>query len=62
VGLTATAPVRRSTPVWWHSDHVEVVMTRIVDSGELGGSRSRSQEALVSCSWMIQSPPAAAFL
>ena len=36
-------------------------MTRIVDSGELGGSKSRSQAALVSCSWMIQSPPAAAF-
>ena len=42
--------------------HEEVVITRMVERGALGGNKAVSQAALLSFCWIIQSPPAVAFL
>ena len=37
--LCCSSPYLPST-LWWQRDHVEVVMTRMVDNGELDGNKS----------------------
>ena len=57
---SAVRPARGSCGM---SPPLEAVMTRSVDSGAFGGRRlSLRKGALSNRSWMIQSPPASAFL